>query len=68
VQLHVILNSVLDIGEWSASWPSHFTMGKEQWYPLERRLGGPQSQSGHGSKEKNSQPLLGIELVIQPIA
>jgi hypothetical protein len=34
-----------------------------------RRLGGPQSQSGHGPEEKNSQPLLGLEpLIIQPIA
>jgi len=26
------------------------------WYPLDRRLGGPQSRSGHsGGEEKNSQ-------------
>jgi len=30
-------------------------------YPLDRRLSGPQSQSAHGSKEKNSLPLPGIE-------
>jgi len=30
-------------------------------HPLDRRLSGPQSPSGHGVKEKNSQPLLGIE-------
>jgi len=23
------------------------------WYPLERRLGGPQSQCGHDGKKKN---------------
>jgi len=28
---------------------------------LDRRLGGPQSQSGHGVEEKNSQPLPGFE-------
>jgi len=28
---------------------------------LDRRLGGPQSWSGHSGLEKNSQPLLGIE-------
>jgi hypothetical protein len=28
---------------------------------LYRRLGGPQSRSGHGDEEKNSQPLPGIE-------
>jgi hypothetical protein len=35
--------------------------GKIPKYPLDRRLGGLQSQSGHGVKEKNSQPLLGID-------
>jgi hypothetical protein len=30
---------------------------KNPWYPLDRRLpGGPQSWSGRGSEEKNSQP------------
>jgi hypothetical protein len=28
---------------------------------LDRRLGGPQSRSGRGDEEKNSQPLTGIE-------
>jgi len=28
---------------------------------LDRRLGGPQSRSGHGGEEKNSQPPPGIE-------
>jgi hypothetical protein len=31
------------------------------WYPLDRRLGGPQSRSGRGGEEKNSQPPPGIE-------
>jgi hypothetical protein len=35
--------------------------GKRFWYPLDRRLGGPQSRSGHGGKEKNSQPPPRIE-------
>jgi len=26
---------------------------KRPWYPLERRLGGFQSQSGHGGEKKN---------------
>jgi hypothetical protein len=34
---------------------------KELWYPLDRKLGGPQSQSGRGGEEKNSQPLQGQE-------
>jgi hypothetical protein len=35
---------------------------KPTWYPVDRRLGGPQSRSGHsGSEEKNSQPPPEIE-------
>jgi hypothetical protein len=33
--------------------------GKIPWYPLDRRLGGPQSRSGRGGEEKNSQPPAG---------
>jgi hypothetical protein len=44
--------------------------GKSPWYPLDRRLGGPQSRSGHsGGEEKNSNLLPGLEPpIIQPIA
>jgi hypothetical protein len=35
--------------------------GKSPWYPLDRRLGGPQSRSGRGGEEKNSYPLPGLE-------
>jgi hypothetical protein len=34
---------------------------KSPWYPLDRRLGGPQNRSGHGGEERNSQPPPGIE-------
>jgi hypothetical protein len=34
---------------------------KSPWYPLDRRLGGPQSRSEYGGEEKNSQPLPGLE-------
>jgi hypothetical protein len=34
--------------------------GKSPLYPLDRRLGGPQSWSGHSGEEKNSQPLPGF--------
>jgi hypothetical protein len=45
------------------------TSGKETLVPLDRRLAGPQSRSGHGGEEKNSQPLLVFESpLIQPIA
>jgi hypothetical protein len=36
---------------------------------MDRRLGGPQSRSGHGGEKKNSQPLPGLEPpIIQPLA
>jgi hypothetical protein len=38
-----------------------YPQGKSPWYPLDRRLGGPQSRSGRGGKEKNSQSPPGIE-------
>jgi hypothetical protein len=38
------------------SWPL-YPQGKSPWYPLDRRLGGLQSWSGHSGEEKNSQPL-----------
>jgi hypothetical protein len=46
-----------------------YPQGKGPCYPLDRRLGGPQSRSGRGSEEKHSQPLPGLELPIaQPVA
>jgi hypothetical protein len=42
--------------------------GKSHRYPLDRRLGGPQSRSGRGDDEKNTHPLPGLEpLIIQPV-
>jgi hypothetical protein len=38
-----------------------YPQGKSPWYPLDRRVGGPQSCSAHGGEEKNSQPPPGIE-------
>jgi len=31
-------------------------LAKSPWYPLDRKLGGPQSRFGHGCEDKNSQP------------
>jgi hypothetical protein len=45
-----------------------YPQGKSPWYPLDRRLGRPQSRSGRG-EEKNSQPLPRLEPpIIQPVA
>jgi hypothetical protein len=41
-----------------------YPQGKSTHYPLDMRLGGPQSRSGHGAEQKNSQPSPGIELAI----
>jgi hypothetical protein len=38
-----------------------YLQGKSPWYPLDRRLSEPQSRSGRGGEEKNSQPPPGIE-------
>jgi hypothetical protein len=46
-----------------------YHQGKRPWYPLDVRLGGPQSQSGHGGIEKNYQSLSGLKpLIIQLVA
>jgi hypothetical protein len=48
-----------------------YTRGKSSRYPLDRRLGGPQSQSGRGGEEKNFQSSPGIETqppIVQPVA
>jgi hypothetical protein len=47
--------SALEGGEWSASRPGRdLAPGKGSRYPLDRRLGGPQSRSGQRSWRKNS--------------
>jgi hypothetical protein len=46
-----------------------YPQGKSTFYLLDRRLDGPQSRSGHGGEEKNTQLLTGLELlIIQPVA
>jgi hypothetical protein len=49
--LHALLSSVLDESQWSVSRSGRFTTpsparGKSRPKPLDRRLGGPQRQSG----------------------
>jgi hypothetical protein len=49
--------------------PAALSQGKSPWYPPDRSLGGPQSWSGRGGEEKNSQPLPGFEHpIIQPVS
>jgi hypothetical protein len=54
--------SALDGGEWLASRPGRaLPQGMDRRYPLERKLVGPQSRSGHRGQRKNPLPLPGIE-------
>jgi len=43
VWLHSFLNMALDGGEWSTAPPTYFISKKVPQYPLNRKLGGPQS-------------------------
>jgi hypothetical protein len=45
--------------------PAALPQGKSPCYPMDRRLGGPQSRSGRGGEEKNSQP---PPRIVQPVA
>jgi len=48
-------------------WPQ----GKSPWYPLDRRLGGPQRWSGCSGEERDSQPPPKSKpgtLIVQPVA
>jgi hypothetical protein len=64
---------ILDVGtrcRWVVSFATRvlYPKGKSSWYPLERRLGGPQSRFGRGREEKNYQPLPRFEhAIIQPV-
>jgi hypothetical protein len=52
IYIHIFLISALAGGEWSASRLGRFTPGKSPHYPLDRRLGEPQSRSGRRGEEK----------------
>jgi hypothetical protein len=49
IQLHTFLTLALNGGDCHLH-----TLGKRLWYPLDRRLGEPQSWSGSGGKEKKN--------------
>jgi hypothetical protein len=56
--------SELDGGEWSSR-PSHIlTPGKGPLYPLDRRLGGPQSWSRYKGYRKNPFAFVGDQTLI----
>jgi hypothetical protein len=64
-----IASSILDLStRWS--WEVFFMLwllypqGKSPWYPLDRMLGGPESQPGCGGGNNNSQSLQGLKTPI----
>jgi hypothetical protein len=63
---------ILDLStRWMVSFTTRplYLQGKSPSYPLDRRLGVPQSRFGRGDEEKNSQPLPGLEPPnTQPVA
>jgi hypothetical protein len=62
------LISALDEGDWSASRPGRFTpQGTSPRYPLDRRLGGPQSLSGLCGEEENRIPAGNRTPAVQPL-
>jgi hypothetical protein len=66
---HAFLTSVPDGSSGHIHVPAALPQGKSPWYPLDRRLGGPQIQSGRGGEKKISQLLPGLEPpIIQLIA
>jgi hypothetical protein len=64
---------IIDLGtgwRWVVSFTPRllYPKGNSLLYTLDRRLGGPQSRSGHDGEEKYSQPLPGLEPpIIQPV-
>jgi hypothetical protein len=64
---------ILDLGtrwRWVVSFTPRllYPQGKIPSYPLDRKLGGPQSRAGSGGEKKNSQHLPGLEPPItQPV-
>jgi hypothetical protein len=50
--------------------PAALPPRKSPWYPLDRRLGGPQSRPGRDGEEKNSKPRREsnpITLIVKPV-
>jgi hypothetical protein len=50
--------------------PAALPQGKSPWYPLDRRLDGPQSQSGHSVEDNIFSPCQESNpnhLIVQPI-
>jgi len=58
--LHSFITLALDVECSISPWPLH-PHEKNLQYPLNKRLGGPQSQSGYFGEKKSLLPLPGIK-------
>jgi hypothetical protein len=69
----VIAPRIIDLGiRWrrmvSFTRRPRYPQEKSPWNLLDRRLGGPRSQSGHGGEEENTQHMPGLEApIIKPV-
>jgi hypothetical protein len=52
VQIHIFLTPLLAGGECTASRPGRFIAVEKPRYPLDRKLGGPQSRCGRRGEKK----------------
>jgi len=59
---HSLLRHWIGVGRQRHALATLYPRGKYPLYPLYRRLGGPQSRSGHRGYRKNPLPLPAIEL------
>jgi hypothetical protein len=57
VYLHKFCTPVVDGSQWSASHPSRYPWEKKYQQPLNRWLGGPQTQHGHFEEDTDLLPL-----------
>jgi hypothetical protein len=48
--------------------PAALNPGKSPWYPLDRRLGGPQNRPGRYREKKNIAPAGNPTPAVQPVA
>jgi hypothetical protein len=74
VLLHSFLTTAIGGDEWLISHPDRYNLREEPWYPLNRKLVGPQSRSGlfrdeetfypyQDSKPGPSSPCVGIYII-----
>jgi hypothetical protein len=69
LQVQSFLATALRGDKWSTSCPSQFTLRKNPQYPLNKKVGGPYSWSGHSGEEKNLTSLPRFQLwILQPTA